>query len=239
MPTRTLPQQVRSGFPEAVPAEEHLAALAVQAGARGLHPGNALLMAGVCRDEVCFPFVTRLEQAWGSAFHIGSLGGLLTIGRTGFAAAAHHAPEEPDEPRRYLVVAAAHIGMDGSGSFGYLRREHQRGQSRACGALMGFRDELVTGRLHVGFDPVDPEMSLLRQRVFSALHYGDVPDEVDLTTTVADIISEDLDDLLAWYTAGPARDGDAVFVVSTGVLIHTPAGDWFSPAPTRAWPAGA
>ena len=133
---------------------------------------------------------------WGPAFQLGSLGGLLTIGRTGIAAVASHAPREPGEPVRYVVVAAAHIGVDEAGTFGYLRREHQEVSSRTCGALMAFRDELLTSRLRLGYDPVDPEMSLLRERILTALVYGDIPEPVELTQVVARVIDEDLRDLL-------------------------------------------
>lgn len=238
MPTRSTARQVRDGFPRAVPADGFVASLEASCRAGGFDPGHALLLAGACRDEVCFPFVGRLEAIWGPAFHIGSLGGLLMLGRSGLAAAAHHAPQDPGQPQRFVVVACAHIGMDGSGSFGYLRREHQSASSRACGALMGFRDELVTGRLALGFDPADPEMSLLRQRVFSALHYGDVPEPVELTEVVAGAIREDLDDMLAWYTARPGLDGAVAFHVTTGVLVHAPAGDWFSVDAQRTWRSG-
>ena len=149
---------------------------------------------GVCRDEVCFPFVAQLEAVWGPAFQLGSLGGLLTVGRTGIAAVASHAPREPGEPVRYVLVAAAHIGVDDAGNFGYLRREHQDVSSRTCGALMAFRDELLTSRLRLGYDPVDPEMSLLRQRILTALVYGDIPEPVELTQIVA-----------AGHRRGPAR----------------------------------
>ena len=239
MPTRSLPRQVRDGFPRARPAGEVVADLVDTCRGAGFAPGHALLLAGACRDEVCLPFVGRLEAVWGPAFHIGSLAGLLMLGRSGLAAAAHHAPEDPGLPQRFVVVACAHVGMDAAGTFGYLRREHQSVSSRACGALMAFRDELVVGRLALGFDPVDPEMSLLRQRISSALHYGEVPDVVELTQLVADVIADDLDALLSWYIARPGLDQDVAFHVVTGVLVHTVAGDWFAAEPARTWRSGA
>ena len=173
---------------------------------------------GVCRDEVCFPFVTQLETVWGPAFQLGSLGGLLTVGRTGIAAVASHAPREPGEPVRYVLVAAAHIGVDDAGNFGYLRREHQDVSSRTCGALMAFRDELLTNRLRLGYDPVDPEMSLLRQRVLTALVYGDIPEPVELTQIVAGAIDEDLRALLDWIQEVSVPDREVQTAVVTGVL---------------------
>lgn len=235
MPTRTLAQKVREGFPRAVPVQQFVAALQAQCEDHGFTASNALLLAGVCRDEVCFPFVARLEEVWGPAFHLDSLGGLITIGRTGFSAAAHHAPDDVGGPLRYIVVAAAHIGMDDAGSFGYLRREHQTTSSRTCGALMAFRDELLTGRVSLWFDPADPEMSLLRQRILSALPYGEIPEPVELTELVAQVIAEDLDALLTGYLAELPVTDEVRLIEVTGVLVHTQEGDWFSSAAPRLW----
>jgi hypothetical protein len=228
MPTRTLAHQIRDEFPGAVPAADFVASWAERCVGAGFDADTALLAVGTCRDEVCFPFITQLEAVWGPAFQMGSLGGLLTIGRTGIAAVAGHAPKaEPGEPVRYVVVAATHIGVDDTGTFGYLRREHQTASSRACGALMAFRDELLTNRLRLGYDPVDPEMSLLRQRILTALVYGDIPDPVELTQVVARVIDEDLRDLLALIQDSAAPDREVQVAVVTGVLIHTAGGDWF------------
>ncbi len=227
MPTRTLATQIRDEFPGAVPAAQFVAAWSVACLGAGFTADTALLAVGVCRDEVCFPFVAQLEAVWGPAFQLGSLGGLLTIGRTGIAAVASHAPLEPGEPVRYVLMAAAHIGVDQAGTFGYLRREHQEGSSRTCGALMAFRDELLTSRLRLGYDPVDPEMSLLRQRILTALVYGDIPEPVELTQIVARVIDEDLSDLLTWIQDAAVPEREVQTAVVTGVLIHTARGDWF------------
>ena len=234
MPTRSLARQIRDEFPGAVPAAAFVASWAERCVGAGFDADTALLAVGTCRDEVCFPFITQLEAVWGPAFQMGSLGGLLTIGRTGIAAVAGHAPKaEPGEPVRYVIVAATHIGVDETGQFGYLRREHQSVSSRACGALMAFRDELLTSRLRLGYDPVDPEMSLLRQRILTALVYGDIPDPVELTQVVARVIDEDLRDLLALIQDSAAPDREVQVAVVTGVLIHTARGDWFQPHSPR------
>lgn len=235
MPRRSPADLVRAGFPGALPVEDFATRWEQACAEAGHRADTSLLVVGVCRDELCFPFVARLEAVWGPAFHAGSLGGLLTIGRTGIAAAAHHAPQGPGQPLRYVVVAAAHIGMEADGTFGYLRREHQPRSSRACGALMAFRDELLTSRLRLGYDPADPEMSLLRQRIFSALSYGDIPDPVRLTALVADVIDEDLRDLLGDLAAALGDEQEVLVAVVTGVLVHTPGGDWFSPHAPRLW----
>ncbi|HEX6887581.1 MAG TPA: hypothetical protein VF143_05690 [Candidatus Nanopelagicales bacterium] len=226
MPTRSLADQVHAGFPGAVPAAAFVGDWHRACTEQGFARGNCLLVAAVCRDELCLPFVEGLEAAWGAAFHAGSLGGLLTLGRTGMAAAGDHAPDDPEQPRRIVAFGAAHVGMGEGGAFGLLRREHQFHSSRTCGALMGFREELLAGRLRLGYDPADPEMSLLRQRIFTALSYGDLPDEVGMTKVVARVIDEDLRELLDGFIAD-LGDRPVVASVRTGVLIHTSAGDWF------------
>ena len=233
MPTRSLARQIRDEFPGALPAADFVEAWRRQCFGAGFDASTALLAVGVCRDEVCFPFVAQLEALWGPAFQLGSLGGLLTVGRTGIAAVASHAPREPGEPVRYVVVAAAHIGVDEAGTFGYLRREHQEVSSRTCGALMAFRDELLTSRLHLGYDPVDPEMSLLRERILTALVYGEIPEPVELTQVVARVIDEDLRALLDWIRADAVPDREVRTAVVTGVLVHTAQGDWFQPQNPR------
>ena len=227
MPTRTLARQILDEFPGSVPAADFVASWHDRCRGAGFNADTALLAVGTCRDEVCFPFVAQLEAGWGPAFQLGSLGGLLTVGRTGIAAMASHAPREPGEPVRYVVVAAAHIGVDAAGTFGYLRREHQEVSSRTCGALMAFRDELLTSRLRLGYDPVDPEMSLLRERILTALVYGEIPEPVELTQVVARVIDEDLRDLLNWIQDASVPEREVLTAVVTGVLIHTATGDWF------------
>ena len=238
MPTRSLAALVRAGFPGAVPVADFVAQWERGCAEQGFARGNCLLVAAVCRDELCLPFVEQLEAVWGPAFHAGSLGGLLTLGRTGMAAAGQHAPEDPGQPLRYVAFGAAHVGMDDTGTFGVLRRENQARVSRACGAVMSFRDELLTGRMRLGFDPDDPEMSLLRQRVFAALSYGDLPDAIGMTRVVAGVVDEDLRALLDWFAAGLPADRPVRSSVRTGVLIHTSAGDWFWRHDPRVRPHG-
>ena len=235
MPTRDVAGQVQAAFRGALTVEDFVARWRAALGADGFDADDALLIVAVCRDELCEPFVVLLERDWGPAFHAGSLAGLLTLGRTGIGAAARHAPEEPGQPLRYVVVAAAHIGMDATGGFGSFRRSHQDVPSGTCGALMAFRGELVGSRLRLGFDPVDPEMSLLRERLLPALPYGEIPDPVVLTQLVAEVIDADLRELLGWFTSVAPGGHEVRTAVVTGILVHTEAGDWFQPQHPRIW----
>lgn len=218
------PGLVTALFPGALPLEDFAVHLRTVLRPHGFAPGRALLMVGVCRDELCFPLVERLQDDWGSAFQLGSLGGLLLLGRTGLAAAQNHAPEDAG-PRRYVVVTLAHVGVDEDGGVGRVRRAGQAAPSATCGALMGFRRELAEGRLHVELDPGDLEQSLLRQRLLPALRYGEVPTPLDLTLVARDAIMDDLQ-----AVAGTLGDHGPVDVAAVGgVLVHAPEGDWIAP----------
>lgn len=240
MPHRALAEHVRAGFPGAMRATEFVDRLGASCAELGFVASSSLLVVGACRDELCFPFVARLEDVWGPAFHIGSLGGLLMIGRTGIGAAFGHAPDAPGAPQRYVIVAGPHIGMDEVGEFGFLLREHQFVDSRTCGALMAFRDEVRSGCLDLGYDPDDPEMSLLRQRLVPALPAtGIVPSPVELTQLAAGLIDDDLSRLIEWRASSFPDHHEVRAAVVTGVLVHTTGGDWFAPHRSRFWSSRA
>lgn len=211
-------------FPDALPLDEFAVRLRTVLEPHGFAPGRALLMVGTCRDELCFPLVERLQDDWGSAFQLGSLGGLLLLGRTGLAAAQNHAPEASGL-RRYVVVALAHLGIDAQGRPGQVRRPGQDEASATCGALIAFQRELASGRLTVELDPDDLEQSLLRQRLVRSLRYGEVPDPVGLTLIARDAIMDDL----AAIAGTLAGRGPADVAAVGGVLVHGPDGDWVAP----------
>jgi limiting CO2-inducible B/C-like protein len=216
-------------FPEAVERETFVARSAAALAVHGFVPGSALAMIGVCRDELTFPLVDRLQRVWGPSFDLSSLAGMLFLGRTGIAAAKNHAPSA-DGRQRFVAFVFSHIGIDEDGVVGQCRRPGQAEPSPACGALAAFRQELVEGRLDVDLDPADLEQSLLKQRLLRAITYGDVPDLVSLTRLARDVIYDDLLELVSQLEHGADTD---VAVIS-GVQVHGPAGSGFV-APGRAF----
>ena len=216
-------------FPEAVERETFVARSAAALAVHGFVPGSALAMIGVCRDELTFPLVDRLQTMWGPAFDLSSLAGMLFLGRTGIAAARHHAPSA-DGRQRFVAFVFSHIGIDDGGVVGQCRRPGQSEASPACGALESFRRELAEGRLDVDLDPGDLEQSLLKQRLLRAITYGDVPDLVSLTRLARDVIYDDLVQLVSQLEHGADTD---VAVIS-GVQVHGPGGSGFV-APGRAF----
>ena len=81
----------------------------------GFAPENTLPMVGVCRDELMFATEQHLHDAWGPAFDLSGLAGMVFIGRTGMSAAAHHAPGE-DGRTRYVGFVLTHIGLGDDGA---------------------------------------------------------------------------------------------------------------------------
>jgi hypothetical protein len=181
----------------------------------GFVPGNALALVGVCRDELMFHVESAVAEAWGPAFDISSLAGMVFLGASGMAAAAHHAPGL-DGRRRYVVMVLPHIGVGEDGDVGEVLRDGQDHVSTACGALVGLQRELAGGSPRSGLDHDDLEMSLLRIDVLERLAPGEVPDLVALT----DVVRRCATDEVVRLADGLVRDADADVAVISGVVIH-------------------
>ena len=181
----------------------------------GFEPGNALALIGVCRDELMFAIESAVSAQWGAAFDISSLAGMVFLGSSGMAAAAHHAPGL-DGRRRYVIVVMPHIGVAEDGSVGLVLRDGQHHESTACGALVGLQQELATGLRRDELDHDDLEMSLLRRDVVADLGPGETPDLVALTDLVRRLASDEM----ARLADGLVRDADADVAMFSGVVVH-------------------
>ncbi|MGE5239839.1 MAG: hypothetical protein ACM3ON_13685, partial [Chloroflexota bacterium] len=58
----------------------------------GFNADNTIACVACCRDEISQSLKALVQEAWGEAFNLSSLGGLFTAGKTGLLAAMHHAP---------------------------------------------------------------------------------------------------------------------------------------------------
>jgi len=215
-------------FPEAVPQEHFVAHSYEELHRHGFRAENTIAFASVCRDEVTLSLVEDIERTWGEVFMFSSLGGMLTLGKTGFLAAQQHAPIEHDR-ERYAYYALPHIAIDAQGEFGVYYRPGRQKASHACGALMAFQHELATGSLELALDPDDLEQSVLKQHLLRKLRYGDVPNLVALTRIAHAVIVEELERMIQ-LTVDRARSDYGLF---TGIQIHTPEGRHF------VWPGSA
>jgi hypothetical protein len=222
-------------FPGAVLEKEFIAETASRLRCEGFSKSNTLACVALCRDEITRPLFSGVERMWGSAFSFAGLAGMVTAGRTGLAAAIHHAPIE-DGRRRFVIYAMAHIAINADGTIGRVERPGIPEPSSACGALVAFRDELREGTLEVEFDRYDTEQSLLKHRLLPLIGYGNVPDLVELTKLTVTAIEEDLREILrslaaGWRATDRAMPGDAAMF--SGIQIHGPDGVNF------VWPLSA
>ena len=142
---------------------------------------------------------------------------MLYLGVTGFKAAHHHAPDT-DGIERYVYFAFPHIAIDEQGIPGNCWRPGHQKISHACGALLTIQQDLAQGSVGLELNQDDLEQSLLKQRLFRKLRYGDMPDLVTLTKMAHTVIREDLERMIQW-TVDSASFPYAVF---TGIQIHGP-----------------
>ncbi len=192
---------------------------------QGFHAENTIACAGVCRDEISQSLVETIKNVWGPTFALSSLAGMLFLGKTGFTAAEHHAPNTEGK-ERYVFYALPHIAIDADGSIGTCERAGRKGKSHACGALFGIQKELSAGELKVGLDFDDVEQSLVRMKILNAVKYGQVPDLLGITRITLGIIQEDLKRMIH-FTVDTKRNDYAVF---TGIQIHGPGANYIWPS---------
>ena len=157
----------------------------------GFRPSNCLALVDVCRDELMADFDEQVSHVWGRPFAIGSLAGLVFLGRTGLQAALSHVPGE-DGRHRFVAFCFPHIGIDEDGTVGRVQRRGMSRASVACGALAAFRSELTGPRAEAVLDVDDVEQSLLRMRLGPLVPDGYVPSLTELTelaraSAVADV----------------------------------------------------
>ena len=212
-------------FPGAMVGEDFVRRTHEALHAWGFEPSNTIACVSVCRDELTRPFRDEIQKVWGHAFNFSSLAGMVFLGKTGFLAAQHHAPNE-DGRERYVYFAFPHIGVEARGEIGLCYRSGRKELSHACGALVGFQRELQSGSLRPDLDADDLEQSLLKQRIFGRLKDGEVPDLVSLTKLAHKVILEELERMIE-LTVDTTRSDYAVL---TGVQIHGPeASDYIWP----------
>jgi hypothetical protein len=215
-----LNENFQGALPEKVFVEKTLGVLA----GKGFTPENAIACVGVCRDEITQPFVEFVKEAWGEAFNFSSLAGMLFLGKTGFSAAQHHAPDE-DGRERYVYFALPHIAIHEDGQIGVCRRIGRKEPSSACGALLAFQKEMESGSLNLGLDFDDVEQSLIRMRLLQEIPYGQVPDLPVLTKTTLKVIQKDLTRMIQLTVNTDRSD----YAVLTGIQIHGPDRNYIWP----------
>ncbi|CAF0979334.1 unnamed protein product [Adineta steineri] len=190
----------------------------------GFYPHvNTLVCVGLCRDEITSPLEEAIENMWGQGFICGSLAGMLFCGKTGFAAAHHHAPDNG----RFIYYCFTHIAIDHEGSIGsvYRTRSGMHEKTTACGALAAFTAEIAANKLNLDIDESDIEMSMLRRHIVKQTGLStdpkNAPDLLKVTMAAYKTITSDLER----HVREDAKNfKDRQYALFTGVQIHGPNG---------------
>lgn len=210
-------ETVDAHLPGTLPMAEYFLVTGRRLRRYGFEDENTLGLVAACRDEIASPLVDAVVQCWGKTFSCRSLGGFLSVGRSGIATAVNHAPWV-DGRHRFVCFAMPHVAISEEGQIGTVYREGMREASHACGSLAAVVAELESGRIDVRMDFDDLEQCCVRQKLLSALRYGDLPDLMGMTKLACRVIREDLERLLDGIV-DPARFDYACL---TGILIHGP-----------------
>lgn len=221
---------VTSHFPTSLGIDDFLHRLEIALYAYGFHGDNSIAMVNLCRDEITVSLKHKIDQVFGSSFNTNGLGGVLTCGVTGVSAGLSHAPVSRGSGKeRYVFFSFPHISIDARGEVGTISRPGRPGSSCACGALQKALIDIKTQGLSVNckipgvHEPLDPEFTILKQRLARRLRYDGVDEDgvanldlVSITKVAERTISDDLDYLIS-HTVDPRR---ADYAVVTGVQIH-------------------
>ena len=191
----------------------------------GFNNDNTIAAKCICRDEISQSIRSVIKHMWGEAFNFSSLAGMFFAGKTGLAAAMHHAPIA-DGKERYVFYALPHIAINEEGRIGVCKRTGREGESTACGALNAFQKEMAGGKLNLSIDNEDVEQSLLKMRLLREIPYGHVPDLLELTKITLKAIQADLE-----TTINKVVDTDkSNYAVITGIQINGPDSNYVWPA---------
>lgn len=203
-------------FPGSLPMTDYFGNTYNTLNSYGFDQGNTAGMVAICRDEITEALFEEVIQYWGKTFNCCSLSGFVMMGKTGLAAATAHTPID-NGIRRFVFYAMPHIAISGDGKIGEVYREGIQQVSHACGALEAIAEELQSGHLQLMLDMQDIEQSMIRQKIISAIRYGDQPDLVALTKLASQIIAQDVKALLS-----PLDRSVFHYAVLTGIQIHGP-----------------
>lgn len=203
----------------AVPVEDFVTWSEWSLARVGFRPSNALALVGVCRDELMVDFDEHVERVWGKPFIIGALGGMVLLGRTGLQAALSHVPGE-DGRHRFVAFCFPHIGVDEDGTVGRVQRRGMSRASTACGALAGFRDQVLDGQRGFTLDHDDVEQSLLRMRLAPLIPAGTLPSLIEVTELARRTAEEDIRRYVDLARASEPVDVACI----SGLVVHLPDG---------------
>ncbi len=207
---------LESDFPGAVSYERYLARVEKAVLPLGFDREHTFAAVSICRDELAQPFMQAVSRRWDHPFHLGGLGAVPSLGRTGWRAALAHVPD--DSRGRLIVFGLPHIGIDPDGAIGDSLRRHQHRVTSTCGALTALLDSLS--------QPVEPptpglddhEADRLREVIASYVGEQLPADLLELTRVAAAAVEAEM-----WTELDALRAHDDMdIVVLCGIQVHLP-----------------
>ncbi|MCP4435300.1 MAG: hypothetical protein GY812_07375 [Actinomycetia bacterium] len=216
MTTTDLPAELT----DSLPLDDYLSAVQSALDPFGFTPDATLAAVSICRDELTQHLSGAVARRWGAPFSLGGLGGIPTLGRTGWGACLAHVPTEVDRGK-LLVICLAHIGVEPEA--GLFVRPGQRRASATCGAAAA----LLAGWADAGAQPAaheDNEAAMLRSLVEQGA--DEAPGSiVELTMAIA---AAALTEARRQVEAASPWDSMDVALLG-GVQVHAPGGDLVLP----------
>lgn len=210
--------RLRSQLPDAVPVGTYLDRVATALDPFDFHPDDTFAAVSICRDELTQNLIEEVADRWHRPFALGGLGGLPSLGRTGWQACLSHVPDTAGRGH-LLVFGMAHLGMDHDGEFGQSHRRHQHRPTATCGAIGSLLDMVKRGDDDPELPPGLDDHEAARLLRFVRDETGTVPMElIELTHRTALAVDGEIwaevDALQAW------KDMDVA--VFSGVQVHVP-----------------
>ncbi|MHA1684641.1 MAG: hypothetical protein ACTSUE_27130 [Promethearchaeota archaeon] len=211
---------------------------------------NSRLVFSVCPDDINRLRERRtveqaLKNVYGGEFHLGSLAAFPVAGLPGLVAASHHAPDNKEggvmKSGNLLIFLSPHVGLidEGGLTLGKITRPGQERVTSACGAMMGFFNELITFKESRDFQPAcDGALDSMKKILYTNL-LGGYATELDallaepdynrrvihLTRINLTSVLEKTRELVKVFLDTTAYSGRICLV--HGITINTPGDDYF------------
>jgi hypothetical protein len=225
-----IPTSIRRSFPQALLAHVYLDRVEAALKPHDFASERTFAAVSLCRDELNQRLVSEIAQRWDRPFNLGGLGGVPSLGRTGWAACLSHVPSRGGRGH-LLVFAFPHIGIGPDGTLGQSLRRHQDAPTPTCGALVSLLPQLrdlsrepeaprtysgETYDLHLE----DAEAIRLRDLVAAEIN-GPLTDIEELTRATERAVNREI-----WFELEALEPWEAMDVaVFTGLQLNLPDGE--------------
>ncbi|PNH10436.1 hypothetical protein TSOC_002842 [Tetrabaena socialis] len=218
--------QVLRYFPTAISLDDFMARTEIMLAGFGFTGDNTIAMTNLCRDEVTQVVKDKIEACFGSSFNTNGLGAVLTCGVTGMKAGLSHSPVCSGGRERYVFFAFPHIAINSEGEVGAITRPGRPKKSCACGALQKCLMELKAEGVEAAVrspglhDPLEPEYSILKQRLARRVRYEKLDPQLLDLPTLTQIAERTISDDLEFLIDKAVNPASSDYAVITGIQVH-------------------